>query len=452
MRGQPARVMNTIGKPRETRAAIFRRLSPGFAVHIAIVFLALGLVQLAGSLVFYQIIDRQTLRDDHARRVAELLIVGERMHEIAPAQTAKNMTTRYLFADVSPTPNVAAPSDDEMLADIAARIVAWEPSLSGRPLHLSLLAQQGEGRNLAGSLQLADGSWFNFQSRDITSMWPVAWRAMVLTMLLTAAFMGIGLVVLHRIGKPLRRLTDVAETIGQGKQIAISETGPKDLRDLAHAMNVMQERIARLLSDQAAAFEAITHDLRTPLSRQLVATSLVDDDELSQLLKESIAEITELLDSLQAYLNAQHFTCEPETIALAEFLRSEMSGFGGAVTISPSDDPEVRTFREPLALALRALIENALQYAGEAVVRLNRRDGDWVIDISDNGPGLAQEYYQPVLEPFFRLDEARQRNTKGFGLGIPMVHRLMMRFNGGLSFSSPAEGGLPVHLTVPTAA
>lgn len=426
-----------------------RPLSPRFAFHIAIVFLALGLVQLAGSLVFYQIIDRQTLRDDHARRVAELLVVGERMYAIAPRETAENMSTRYLLAEVSDAPTISSPADDDMLADIADRIVAWEPSLAERPLHLATVAIDGQGRNLAGSLQLADGRWFNFQSRDIASMWPVAWRAMILTMLLAAAFMCIGLIALHRISKPLRRLTDAAEIIGQGQQIEISETGPKDLRDLAHAMNIMQDRVARLLRDQAAAFEAIGHDLRTPLSRQMVVAGLIDDEELSQLLKDSIDEMTELLDSLQLFLRVQHLTCESETIELAAFLRAELSGFGDAITTVAPDHSVVRTFREPLTLALRALIENALQYAEKAVVTLHEHEGDWVIDISDNGPGLAEKHFEPVLEPFFRVDEARQRNTKGFGLGIPTVHRLMMRFNGGLSFSSPEKGGLTVRLMVP---
>ena len=430
---------------------MYRPLSSRFAFNIAMVLLVLGLVQLTGSLIFYQIIDRQTLRDDHARRVAELLVVGERMHAIAPAETAANMTTRYLLADASDAPMIATPNEDKMLADIGSRIVAWEPSLGERPLHLATIAEGEQGRNLAGSLQLADGSWLNFQSRDIASTWPVAWRAMVLTMVLTAVFLCIGLVALHRISKPLRRLTDAAEIIGQGQQIEISETGPKDLRDLAHAMNVMQERISRLLRDQAAAFDAIGHDLRTPLSRQMVASSLVDDDELSQMLKESIDEMTELLDSLQTYLHAQHFPFKPETIELATFLRIEVSQFGSAITVVAPDNAAMRTFREPLALALRALIENALQYAGEAVVSLDKHDGAWTIDISDNGPGLAEEYFQPVLEPFFRVDEARQRNTKGFGLGIPMVHRLMMRFNGEISFSSPAKGGLTVRLIVPRA-
>nr|WP_237437962.1 HAMP domain-containing sensor histidine kinase [Altericroceibacterium endophyticum] len=402
-------------------------------------------------MIFYQIIDRQTLRDDHARRVAELLIVGERMHALAPANTAKNMTTRHLLVEISGAPSITKPKSNPMLADIADRIVAWEPSLAGKPLILSTTAQRGQTRNLAGSLQLDDGMWLNFQSRDISTMWPVAWRAMVLTLLLTAAFLCIGLVALYLMGKPLRRLTDAAETIGQGRQVTISESGPKDLRDLAHSMNVMQERIDRLLRDQASAFEAIGHDLRTPLARQKMAAEMVRDEELRGMLEHSADEMIELLDSLAIYLRSQHLTAAPETVDLACFITDECAAYGDAVSVTAPNAVSVKTFREPLALALGALVENAVQYAGSAAIALRQEAGDWVIEIADSGPGMAEEYFQPVLEPFFRLDEARQRNTKGFGLGIPTAHRLMMRFNGALSFSSPEGRGLTVRITVPQA-
>lgn len=430
-----------------------RRVSPRFAIHIAFVFMALGVVQLVGSLAFYQMIDRQTLRDDHARRVAELLVVSERMHLLAPAETARSMTTRHLRAEVSNTPTVAAPSEDEMLADLAQRITAWEPSLRGRELHLATRGQRGHSKDLAGSLRLADGAWLNFRSSDISTMWPVAGRATVLTLLLSAAFLGIGLLLIHLIGKPLRRLTAAAEAIGQGRQVAIAEDGPKDLRNLAHSMNVMQERIDRLLRDQAASFDAISHDLRTPLARQKVAAGLVDDAELGELLIQSVDEMGELLDSLQAYLRVQYLTAEAEQLDLVAFLKEELAKFDKAVPLNAPARAIVPTFREPLAIALQALVENALQYAGAAQVTLRKHAGNWIIDIADKGPGMAEEYFQPVLEPFFRLDEARQRNTKGFGLGIPIAHRLMMRFNGALSFSTPDDGaGLTVHLQVPIGA
>ncbi|WP_241557197.1 sensor histidine kinase [Croceibacterium ferulae] len=425
---------------------------PRYAVLIGCVFLALCLVQLAGSLMFYQIIDRQTLRDDHARRVAELLVVSDRLHGIAPDQTARSMTTSHLVAEISSTPRVTRRPRDEMLVDIASRIVAWEPALADRALHLTLVPTSRNSKDLIGSLQLSDGTWLNFQSHDISTMWPVAWRANVLTFVLAVAILGIGLAVLNRLGAPLRRLTNAAGAIGHGREVAIDEShGPRDLRDLAHAMNVMQERIARLLQDQARSFEAISHDLRTPLARQKIAATFVEDEEVAAIIAGSATEMDDLLTSLQNYLRAQHLDASPEPVELKTFLEEQLQAFGDAVTIAGCDDAWVTTYREPLALAVHALAENAVRHAGAAQIAIEQREGAWVIAIADLGPGIPQSYFEAILQPFFRLDAARQRNTKGFGLGIPTAHHLMMRFDGALTFESPAGGGLVARLQVPVA-
>ncbi|KHL25154.1 histidine kinase [Croceibacterium mercuriale] len=419
---------------------------------IGSLFLTLGLVQLAGSLMFYGIIDRQTLRDDHARRVAELLVVSDRLHAIAPEQTARSMTTSHLVARIASAPRVTRAPHDEMLRDIAARIIAWEPSLADRSLHLRLVRTSRNSTDLIGSLQLADGTWLNFRSHDISTMWPVAWRANVLTFVLAVAILGAGLALLNRLGAPLRRLADAAGAIGHGREVTIDEGhGPRDLRDLAHAMNVMQERIAQLLQDQARSFEAISHDLRTPLARQKIAATFVEDAEIAGIITGSATEMDDLLTSLQTYLRAQHLTASPERIELAEFLRESLAGFGEQVTIAPCPAAWVVTYPEPLGLAVHALVENAARHGGAAAITIGRTGDGWVITITDLGPGIPQAEFEAILQPFYRLDVARQRNTKGFGLGIPTAHHLMMRFNGALTFESPPGGGLVARLQVPLA-
>jgi len=425
---------------------------PRYAVLIALVFLAFGLVQLAGSLAFTQMIDRQTLRDDHARRVAELLVVSDRVHAIAPARTAQAMTTGHLAARIAPAPLVKRPSRDKVVADIARRIVAWEPQLASRALHLTVVSSGHDSKDLVGSLQLADGQWLNFQSDDISSMWPVAWRANVLTSVLAIAVLGAGLAVLDLLGRPLRRLTRAAEAIGHGRDVAIDEThGPRDLRDLAHAMNAMQDRIARLLQDQARSFEAISHDLRTPLARQKMAASLIDDPEVAGIIAGSATEMDDLLTSLQTYLRAQHLAATPERIDLPAFLADLLAEFGDRVTITGPPRAQVLTWREPLALAVHALVENAVRYGETAQVGIEGEGDGWTIAIADPGPGIPESYHTAILQPFFRVDEARGRTTKGFGLGIPTAHHLMMRFDGALSFASAPTGGLVVRLRVPVA-
>lgn len=421
-----------------------------FAAYVAMVFLVVGLIQLAGSLVFYQIIDRQTVQDDHARRVAELLVVGRRMHEIAPASTAASMTTQYLVVETAAEPVVVSSNQDTMVSDIAEGIRAWEPSLVGRPLNLAIRQAGDRQQDLEGSLQLDDGTWLNFVSRDISTMWPVAWRAMVLTSLITITFLALGLMVLHMVSKPLRHLTQAAESVGEGRRFQVVESGPRDLRDLAHAMNAMQDRIDRILRDQTTAYSAIGHDLRTPLSRLKAVSGMIDDHELAEISDQSIVEMTRLLDSLESYLDAQMIESESESIDLVELLKERVSRYGSTVSLRVPNEAIAKTFREPLIRAFDALLQNAIQYSGAADVLLLSEKNRTSIDIIDRGPGVGEEHFRALLEPFFRLDDARQRNTDGFGLGIPTAHRLLTRFGGSLIFSRTTGGGLTVHIQVPT--
>lgn len=426
-----------------------RAFAPRFAAYLTLVFIVLGVLQLAASLVFYQSIDRQTLDEDHARRIAELLVVSDRIHAADPALTAPTMSTRHLAAAVGLQPTVKTRTADGTLDRIGARIVDWEPGLAGRDLRLAMEQPHHGKSDLVGSIRMSDGHWLNFRSRDINSMWPVALRATVLTLATTTACFVLGLIALHVLTRPLRRMIDAADAIGRGRNVMVQEGGTQDLRKLAHSMNLMQERIARLLQDQAKSFEAISHDLRTPLSRQKVAADLLDDPELGSVIRSSVDEMEALLASLQRFLRAQHLDAEPERLDLVELAHEVLSPYAEQARIVTAGPALAVTFREPLALALLALVENAIQFGGEARISIQRQDRHWRIEIADSGPGIPSAYFEAILDPFFRLDTARARDTNGFGLGIPTAHRLMVRFDGHLSFAAAPDGGLIARLDVP---
>ncbi|XJJ60668.1 HAMP domain-containing sensor histidine kinase [Novosphingobium sp. BL-8H] len=418
----------------------------------AILLLLIGLVQLAGSLLFYQSIDRQTLREDHARRIAELLVVSERIHAIDPRQVVEVMSTRHLEAEVALRPRVTHATTARPLGSIAKEVVRWEPGLAGRELHLAYSGGPAGRRDLVGSMRLADGSWLNFRSSDIGSMWPVATRAMVLTLLTALACLAVGLAALGFLTRPLRRLTRAADAIGHGQRVEIDEQGSADLRDLAHAMNVMQERIARLVEDQARSFEAISHDLRTPLSRQRVAADLVEDRELAEIMGASIDEMEGLIGSLQGYLRAQHIASDPSRADLRALVDAVAAQHGDRVQVTGPGHAVVETYVEPVRLALGALVDNAVRFGGAAQVTIAHAPEGWTVAVADPGIGIPPRHFADVLTPFFRVDEARSRDVPGFGLGIPTAHRLMMRFGGELSFEARPQGGFVARIRVPEAA
>jgi signal transduction histidine kinase len=280
-------------------------------------------------------------------------------------------------------------------------------------------------------------------------MWPIALRATWMTLVTAFACLGIGLLAIRLLTKPLRHLSEAAGVIGQGSRVAIRESGPTDLRNLGRAMNEMQDRIARLLEDQARSFEAISHDLRTPLARQKIAADLITDREVGDILHQSVDEMEAMLQSLQRFLRAQHLSSEPEPVDLNALLRHLIEPLGHRVHFTTLTPATVESYREPLLLSLEALFENALQYGETIDVTVANVARDWFIEIKDDGPGIPAQHFGDVLAPFFRLDEARGRTTKGFGLGIPTAHRLLTRFGGKLSFFAAAEGGLIVRIQVP---
>lgn len=437
------------------------RSPPRFTVVVALLFVLLASIQLAASLLFYQAIDRRTLQEDHARRVAELLVVSTRLYAVSPERTPGTVSSRYLSAELTNAPQTPQVEKTDVLREIKSEIVTWEPALANRNLRLAFQSQHGGHKDLVGSLRMDDGRWLNFRSKDITAHWPIATRAITITLVSTAAILLLGLAALYWLGKPLRRLTAAAHAIGHGRAVDISEHGPRDLGDLAHAMNTMQTRIARLLTDQAKSFEAISHDLRTPLSRQKIAADLIDDAEIAEIVSGSVNEMEGLLGSLQSYLRAQHLMAEPERIDLVDLAKAVAQQINArtttpdlpvalTVTRAGQGSTAATTFPEPLRLTLTALAENAVHYGTRAEITVEcPAEGRCTITVEDNGPGIDPAYFTEILDPFFRLDEARTRDTAGFGLGIPTANLLMLRFNGELTFGRSDRGGLKAVIGVP---
>ncbi|MDX3909274.1 MAG: ATP-binding protein [Sphingobium sp.] len=431
---------------------ILERLrSRRLVVYAAFLLFTIGVIQVGASLIFYDAIDRQTVLQDHARRVAELLIVSDRVHQVDPALTPRIMTTRHLVASLAPEPVIGHPNSSAATAEIAAFIVRWEPALAGKTLHLSVETGRLGQRDLIGSLRLADGTWLNFRSDDISSSWPIALRATALTLVITLLCIAGGFLALRFLTTPLRTLSEAADAIGKGRHVPLREAGAADLRHLARSMNDMQARISGLVEEQAKSFEAISHDLRTPLSRLKIAADFVSDSDIARLVGSSADEMEAMLMSLQQFLRAQHLGAEPESVDLVSATGDLLASFGKPAELIAPANAIVRTWREPLMLALQPLLDNAFRHGDKVRVTVDQGDRGWQIVIEDNGPGIPEQYLGNILDPFFRLDQARARDTSGFGLGIPTANHLLKRFGGNLHFTNASEGGLVVVVTVPVA-
>lgn len=436
-----------------TRIAAWTRdvRSQRLVVYAMLLFLLIALAQVTASLTFYEAIHRDALHEDHARRVAELLVVSDRLHRQDPALTAPIMSSRYLDARVSARPSVAKPGETAAVSRIHRHIVEWEPALGTHPLTLDIVRGDRGGRDLVGSMRLEGGSWLNFRSRNLSAGWPIVLRATSVTLGLTLLCVVLGLCGLHWLTRPLRRLSEALSHLTNGDTTPMDERGPAEVRSLVRSFNAMRTRICDLEENQSRSFEAISHDLRTPISRLVIAADFVPDNDISRIVRSSAEEMEAMLMSLQSFLRAQHLESVAEDLDLVPLVADVLRPFGSVIVLDAPATVPVTSFREPLVLALRPLVENALQYGTRAWVTIRSDGDDWRIEIADDGPGIPEEDFEAVLDPFFRGDAARARDTRGFGLGIPTAHCLLTRFGGALHLRRGATGGTVIGMVVPRA-
>lgn len=426
------------------------RLAPRrLFARVALVVVGIALVQFVVTILLYDRISRDSVREDHARRVAELLEVSERLAARGEPGLGAVMSTKHLQVWVTPEAAVAAPGDGDVVRQITALVRQWEPELVSAPLHMAVQASSGRD-HLIGSMRLEGGDWLNFRSANLSSPWPIVASASLISLITSAMCVMFAALALRQLGAPLRRLAAATEHIGEGTQITLVEEGSSDLRHLSHAFNVMQARIARILSDQARSLVAISHDLRTPLSRLRLTTDFIEPADMRGLVDESVGEMEGMIASLQSFLAVQEVVDQPAEADLLAVAASAAERWPDRVRLAePIAAGRVLTYAEVLRQALVPLIENAVQYGGEAAIRIEEIAGTPCLVIGDKGPGIDAEHFPSLVEPFFRVDEARARNTPGFGLGIPRAHRLLQRFGGGLSFRPGPAGGLEVVVRPP---
>lgn len=417
-----------------------------------ILIVAVILLQVMASILFYEEIDRQTVREDHARRIAELLVVSHRLDARAISDTDAIMSTRHLQVAIARTPRITASGTVPMVAFVREKILQWEPELAQHQLLLDRERTRGGREHLVGALQMEDGRWINFRSMDISSGWKIALRATVMTLAFTGLSIFALIYLLRLMGEPLRLLTEATRQVGAGRNVQLEEKGPADLRNLSHAFNQMQDRIQTLVTDQAKALEAMSHDLRTPLSRLKLVSSYVGDEDVRIIADDSINEMEAMLSSLSAFLYVQHLESSPEPYDLVMEVQSILSRYPQVQMAKHPTELMVTGYKAPFLLALEPLLENAVQYGDTATLDILQDKQGWQIHLQDHGPGIAECFMQQILDPFFRIDDARARNTAGFGLGIPTAYRALMRFGGALHFENAAGGGLRVIIGVPLTA
>lgn len=271
--------------------------------------------------------------------------------------------------------------------------------------------------------------------------------------LLVAVLIAALYVAARGITRPLSRLARAAETIGRGRRTQpLAEQGARELREAARAFNSMQERLHRYLDSRTAVLAAMSHDLKTPLTRlRLQVETLIDDPALRERLGRELDEMEAMVHGALALfrgLDEQEGVEPLDVDALVASVRRGFEDMGHEVSVTGRADAPFPGRPQALKRCLTNLVSNAVKFGERAHIEVH--DGAVLrILVRDEGPGIAAQSLEQVFEPFFRLESSRNRDTGGTGLGLSIARDVAQAHGGTLRLRNRPEGGLEAELRLP---
>lgn len=425
---------------------------------VAVLLLAVLLVH-GGALTIYRRSAVAAADEAFATEVArQLVLVREAVLRRPPdarETEAKALSSNHFEIGWDPHgPTRPAAATDPILRDLRDRLVALEPVLSpGLTLTLEVPNEPLHRQDLRGTFPLPDGSVLTFRSAHAPSLVPVApWASLATAM---AILVGVAAVVLmHRIAGPLRELTRATGRIGHGAVVRVPEIGPDETRDIARALNAMQERIHRLVRERTQALAAVSHDLRTPMARLRLRLDHVEDEGERCAMASDLDDMRAMVDATLSYLRGGADPEVRQTVNVASVLMgiADASADAGRDVAFEGPGRALAAVR-PVAFrrALENLVDNGVRYGARVRIGLEVEATALVLLVDDDGPGVPPDEVARAFEPFTRLEGSRNRNSGGTGLGLTIAKRAVEAEGGTLRLVNRPEGGLRAEIRLPRA-
>lgn len=425
---------------------------------ILLMLLGVGVVHVASLYAYQHALTREMSLANEARLADRLLTIRRSVMRVAPAEregVAHDFSGGPIEVHWSATEKARAggPGADAWLG-LRGRLRESGSDLAEDDIVIGANRKAGADSHLALiSLRIPDDSWLNItlfapEARPETSHGTV-----LSTSLMALGVIAISVLVIGWMTKPLRRFAAAARQLYHGTdRVEVPETGPQEVRDVASAFNDMQARIRELVNTRTQTLAAVSHDLKTPLTRMRLRAEALADRTRAEGLIRDIGEMEEMLDQTLAHLRGDRRDEEArplDLVALLTTLVDEASDRGADALID--DSPPATIEARPLALkrAFRNLIENALKYGSMARVTVTARREIIHVEIADKGPGIPEGRMAEMFQPFTRLEPSRSRETGGFGLGLSIAKDVIEGHGGVITLANGPEHGLVVSVDLP---
>ncbi|WP_342739193.1 ATP-binding protein [Bradyrhizobium sp. B117] len=302
--------------------------------------------------------------------------------------------------------------------------------------------QLPDGTMIAGRVENGPRPWF----------WGAPWLMTLMTAFICVTVLGLW--AARALAAPLSSFARAAENFSlDGAAEPLPERGPEEIRSVARALNRMHERIARLMSDRTRMLAAISHDLRTPITRLRLRAEFIEDETNRKRMLIDLDQMRSMLESVLSLLRNDRKVEAVTLVDIASTLQLIADQFGDMGHVVHYDGPASATAAarpDDLHRGVTNLVENAVRFGAEVTIRLDASSTTLVIDVEDDGPGISDARKQEMLEPFVRGDDARTMDdSTGFGLGLSIARAIAIAHGGELSLHDREPHGLIVRMQLP---
>lgn len=369
-----------------------------------------------------------------------------------PADERPNWLQRLERTNYGYLLNQGSPGTPMAPSDVPIAVTSIQDAI-GHEYPLTFTDIPGPKKHFQAHLKLKDGSPVTVDVRP--SMVPLSpWLPGVLlgqlALMIACTWLAVRIAI-----RPLSRLAQAVETLDPNTHaVHLDEKGPTEVAYAARAFNAMQARIAAYLKERMQLLAAISHDLQTPITRMKLRVEFMDDSSEKDKLWNDLSEMEHLVREGVAYARSIHgSTEESRRTDLDSFLDSlvfDYQDMGKDVQLDGKSAAVIDTRPHALRRVLVNLIDNALKFAGAAELWVETKaDGSLSVKVMDRGPGIAEEQLAQVMEPFYRVENSRNRSTGGTGLGLAIAQQLALAIGGSLTLSNREGGGLCAELKLP---
>lgn len=302
------------------------------------------------------------------------------------------------------------------------------------------------------SVGLPDGDTLVFRVAAPQPNPPLPWHLFIQLGVLTLVLAVVLFLVTRNITRPLSKLAQAADGIDRNvRHPPLAEEGVREIREATRAFNTMQDRLLRYLDSRTSVLAAMSHDLRTPLTRLRLRVESVADERMRARFAADLDEMESLVRGalgLFKGLNDDEAFERVDVNALMETLVEEYAEIGSSVSLEGKVQEPMAVKPRALKRCLTNLVDNALKFGRRAMIVVD--DGKaLVVRVLDEGPGIPEEQLERVFEPFYRLESSRSRDTGGSGLGLSIARDIAQAHGGTLTLGNRPEGGLTAELRLP---